>query len=149
MPRHMKSNHKPRVPLLKRVTPRSDDTLVSDAIMQEVVRQIMKGARLVRTYDVPYLGGSSRSGTIYIDRRLPRTFRTGSRRVSPDPFIIVHEAIERVVGDALKLKYQHAHQIAMRVEEAAVRAAGVSWHDYNRFLRKYEQIVAEDFSRLP
>jgi len=137
------------IPILKKVKPPADDTLVSDAMMQEVVRRVLRRSRVVRTYDVPYLGGSSKSGTIYIDRRLPRSFRTAGRRVTPDPFIILHEAVERVVGDALTLTYQQAHQIAMRVEEAAIRAAGISWHDYNAFLRKYEEIVAKDFSSVP
>ena len=137
------------VPRLKRVRQPGDDTLTSDAIMQEVTERVVKDVRIDRSYDVPYLGGSSRAGTVYIDRRLPRTFRTGGRRVAADPFIALHEAVERVVGDALGLKYQHAHQIALRVEEAAVRAAGISWHDYNRFMRKYEAVAAAAFSHLP
>ena len=46
-----------------------------------------------------------------------------SRDVTADPFIVLHEAMDRVVGDAFGLRYRHAHQVAMRVEEAAVRAA--------------------------
>ena len=33
----------------------------------------------------------------------------------------------------------HAHQIATRAEEAAVRAAGLEWRDYDRFMQKYVQ----------
>lgn len=126
-----------------------DDTLVSDGIMQDVIREVLKDVRVSREYDVPYLGGSSRSGTIYIDRRLPKSFRSNGRRVAAEPFIVLHEAVERAVGDRLGLKYQHAHQIALRVEEAAVRAAGVSWHDYNNFTRKYEAAAQKAFTRLP
>src|SRR5207302_464899 len=114
-----------------------------------VTERVVKDVRVDRSYDVPYLGGSSRDGTVYIDRRLPKSFQSNGRRVAADPFIILHEAVERVMGDALGLKYQHAHQIALRVEEAAVRAAGISWHDYNRFMRKYEEVAAKSFSRLP
>lgn len=134
---------------LKKVTVPADDTLVSDAIIQQVVEAVMANVKVDRTYDVPYLGGSSRSGTVYIDRRLPRSFRSNGRRVSADPFIILHEAIERAVGDRLRLRYQLAHQIALRAEEAAVRGAGISWHDYNAFMRKYEEVAQASFSRLP
>src|SRR5579864_2561960 len=132
----MSTKPKPRVPRLKRLKMPEEDTLVSDAIMQQVIGQVLKDVRVSRAYDVPYLGGSSRDGTIYIDRDLPRTFRSDGRRVAADPFIILHEAIERAVGDRVGLSYQHAHQIALRVEEAAVRAAGVSWHDYNAFMQQ-------------
>lgn len=140
-------NH--RMTRLKNVTPPADDTLVSDAIIQQVVEAVMANVKVDRTYDVPYLGGSSRTGTVYIDRRLPRSFRSGGRRVTADPFIILHESVERAVGDRLRLRYQHAHQIALRAEEAAVRAAGISWHDYNAFMRKYEEVAQTSFSRLP
>jgi hypothetical protein len=145
----MASNRKPKIARLKKLSEPADDTLVSDAIMQEVIEEVLKGVTVSRSYDVPYLGGSSRSGTVYIDRRLPRSFRTDGRRVAADPFIVLHEAVERAVGDRLGLTYQHAHQIALRVEEAAVRAARISWHDYNTFTRKYEEKAQKSFSRLP
>jgi hypothetical protein len=138
-----------RIPALKQVQPPADDTLVSDAILQQVVEAVSKNVRVDRSYEVPYLGGSSRSGTIYIDRRLPRSFRSNGRRVAAEPFIVLHEAVERAVGDRLGLRYQHAHQIALRTEEAAVRAAGISWQDYNAFMQKYEQVAQAGFSRLP
>lgn len=138
-----------QVPRLKRMSEPADDTLISDAILQQVVKQVLWRVRVNRSYDVPYLGGSSRQGTVYIHRKLPRTFKTGGRRISADPFIILHEAIERIVGDAFRLSYQHAHQIALRVEQAAVRAAGIPWDDYNQFTREQEELAQENFSRLP
>ena len=145
----MTQTRKRKVPRLKRMREPADDTLVSDAIMQQVVERVFKKVSVNRSYDVPYLGGSSRGGTVYIDRKLPKSFNTNGRRVAADPFIVLHEAVERVIGDALGLTYQNAHQIALRVEEAAVRAAGISWRDYNRFMRKYEDIAQKNFSRLP
>jgi hypothetical protein len=140
---------KPKAPRLKHVKEPAQDTLTSDGVMQDVIEAVLKNARMKRTFDVPYLGGSSKSGTIYIDRDLPRTFTTKGHRVPADPFIILHEAIERAVGDRLGLSYQHAHQIALRVEEAAVRAAGVSWHDYNAFMQQNIEKAGKDFSKLP
>ena len=145
----MSSSKNRKVTFLKRVSETEEDTLVSDAILQDVVAAIYKNARIDRRYDVPYLAGSSRTGTIYIDRRMPRTLRVGSRRVEVDPFVALHEAIERAVGDRLGLTYQHAHQIALRAEEAAVRAAGISWHDYNAFMQEQMEKVEKNFSSLP
>lgn len=142
--------NKPRkAPRLKHVSEPAQDTLTSDAVMQQVVEAVLKNSRMKRTFDVPYLGGSSRDGTIYIDRDLPKTFSTKGHRVAADPFIILHEAIERAVGDRLGLSYQHAHQIALRVEEAAVRAAGISWHDYNAFMQENIEKAGKDFTKLP
>jgi hypothetical protein len=38
----------------------------------------------------------------------------------------------------------HAHQIATRAEEAAVRAAGVEWRDYDRFMQKYVKHIGDE-----
>jgi hypothetical protein len=145
----MSAKRRLAVSRVKRVGAPEEDTLDSDEIMQEVVAAVVKNVRVNRSFDVPYLGGSSRAGTIYIDRRLPKSFTTRGRRIAADPFIILHEAVERVVGDRLRLHYQHAHQIALRVEEAAVRAAGVSWHDYNAFMQKNVDRAGKHFTRLP
>ena len=145
----MSAKRRPAVSRVKRVGAPEEDTLDSDEIMQEVVAAVVKHVRVNRSYDVPYLGGSSRAGTIYIDRHLPKSFNTRGRRIAADPFIIIHEAIERVVGDRLRLHYQHAHQIALRVEEAAVRAEGISWHDYNAFMQKNVERAGKHFTKLP
>jgi hypothetical protein len=42
------------------------------------------------------------------------------------------------------LHYLHAHQIATRAEEAAVRAAGVEWHAYDRFMQKYVKRIGDE-----
>jgi hypothetical protein len=45
--------------------------------------------------------------------------------------------VEKTLIDQLNLHYLHAHQIATRAEQAAVRAGGVRWRDYDRFMQKY------------
>jgi hypothetical protein len=48
------------------------------------------------------------------------------------------------------LHYQHAHQIATRAEEAAVRADGVSWRAYDRFMQQYvKEMGDERLTKLP
>jgi len=128
-----------------------NDTLVSTIMLDLAVEQIFKRVKLDRSWDIPYLAGYSRDGkTIYIDRHLPRSFESGGRRISVDPFLILHEAVEKALLSRLGLVYQHAHQIALRAEEAAVRAAGISWREYDRFMQRYIKDAGdENLRRIP
>jgi hypothetical protein len=106
-----------------------------DRALDAVVKQIN---RLDRDHDIPYLAGYSKNGkTIYIDRHMPKSFLFRGRRVKTDRFLILHEAIEKTLMDHLGLRYLHAHQIATRAEQAAVRASGLSWHAYDKFMQTY------------
>jgi hypothetical protein len=52
--------------------------------------------------------------------------------------------------DQLGLHCLHAHQIATRAEEAAVRAAGLEWRYYDRFMQKLvKRIGDERLSNVP
>jgi hypothetical protein len=119
-------------------------------MLTAAVDAILKSTRLDRSHDVPYLAGYSRDGkTIYIDKDLPKAFRAGRIRVSVDRFLILHEAVEKTLLDALGLRYQHAHQIALRAEQAAVRAARVAWREYDRFMARYIKEADDVIDRLP
>jgi hypothetical protein len=48
------------------------------------------------------------------------------------------------VGPQLGLHYLHAHQIATRAEQAAVRAVGINWRDYDRFMQKYVKRIGDE-----
>jgi hypothetical protein len=65
------------------------------------------------------------------------------RRIKIDRFLILHEAVEKTLIDHLGLRYLHAHQIATRTEQAAVRAAGISWYAYDRFMRIYVKRIGD------
>jgi hypothetical protein len=81
---------------------------------------------------------------------MPASFRYRGRQVETDRFLVVHEVVEKALLDTLSLHYLHAHQIALRTEQAAVRSAGVGWHDYNAFTEANEKsIVAEQLKRVP
>jgi hypothetical protein len=115
-----------------------DDTLVSAEMLRNAVAKILKKIKLDRTWDIPYLAGYSRSGKrIYIDRHLPKYLVTENGKYNIDPFLILHESVEKSLLDSLGLVYQHAHQIALRAEEAAVRASGIKWKEYDDFMQKY------------
>src|ERR1700676_5099215 len=100
---------------------------------------------LDRAHDIPYLAGYSQDGkTIYIDRHMPKFMKFRGREVDTDRFLILHEDVEKTLIDQLDLHYLHAHQIATRAEEAAVRAAGIRWRDYDRFMQKNVKKIGDE-----
>ena len=110
-------------------------SLMIDRALDAIVRRVKI---LDRTHDIPYLAGYSVDGkTIYIDRHLPRTFTYKRREIEVDRYLILHEEVEKTLIDQLGLHYLHAHQIATRAEEAAVRADRISWREYDRFMQKH------------
>jgi len=123
-------------------------SLMMDRALDAICRRVKN---LDRKHDIPYLAGYSLDGkTIYIDRHMPRFFKFRGRDIDTDRFLILHEEVEKTLIDQLGLHYLHAHQIATRAEEAAVRAAGLKWRDYDRFMQKYvKQIGDERLSKVP
>src|ERR1700686_2246001 len=117
-------------------------SLMLDRALDAIVRRVKK---LDRAHDIPYLAGYSQDGkTIYIDRHMPKLMKFRGREVDTDRFLILHEEVEKTLIDQLDLHYLHAHQIATRAEEAAVRAAGVRWRDYDRFMQKYVKRIGDE-----
>ncbi|MEP6938311.1 MAG: hypothetical protein ABI846_00990 [Rudaea sp.] len=123
-------------------------SLMLDRALDAILRRVKK---LDRGHDVPYLAGYSQDGgTIYIDRHLPRTMAYKGRKVEVDRYLIMHEEVEKTLIDQLGLHYLHAHQIATRAEEAAVRADGILWRDYDRFMQKYVKGIGDErLTRVP
>src|SRR5579884_2831461 len=123
-------------------------SLMMGRALDAVVRRVKN---LDRKHDIPYLAGYSLDGkTIYIDRHMPKSYKFRGRTIETDRFLILHEEVEKTLIDQLGLHYLHAHQIATRAEEAAVRAAGLRWRDYDRFMQKYvKRIGDERLTKLP
>ncbi len=122
--------------------------LMLDRALDAILRRVKK---FDRKHDIPYLAGYSEDGkTIYIDRHMPRSFKFRGRTIETDRFLILHEEVEKTLIDQLGLHYLHAHQIATRAEQAAVRAVGVTWRDYDRFMQKYvKRIGDERLTKVP
>jgi hypothetical protein len=117
-------------------------SLMMDRALDAILRRVKK---LDRKHDIPYLAGYSRDGKIiYIDRHMPHSFRYRGRTIETDPFLILHEEVEKTLIDQLNLHYLHAHQIATRAEQAAVRAAGITWRDYDRFMQKFVKTIGDE-----
>lgn len=127
------------------------DWYVSSLMLDRALDAILHRISIHRGYDIPYLAGYSRDGkTIYIDRHLPASFTYRNRKVSIDRYLVLHESVEKTLIDQLGLHYLHAHQIATRAEEAAVRADRISWRAYDRFMQRYiKKIGSEALKRVP
>jgi hypothetical protein len=119
---------------------------INDAVLLDVMKALRRRVRVVnRSYDIPYIAGYSVDGhTVFIDRHLPRTFRWLMKEVAVEPFLLTHEIVEKSLLDELRLHYLHAHQIALRAERDAVKAAGVSWCAYQRFIKQHERAIEEE-----
>ena len=117
-------------------------SLMMERALDAVVRRV---ENLDREHDIPYLAGYSRDGkTIYIDRHMPKAFRYRGRDIETDRFLILHEEVEKTLIDQLDLHYLHAHQIATRAEQAAVRAAEIEWRAYDRFMQKHVKTIGDE-----
>jgi hypothetical protein len=122
--------------------------LMLERALDAIIRRIQK---LDREHDIPYLAGYSVDGTIiYIDRHMPPAFKYRGRTVETDRFLILHEEVEKTMIDQLNLHYLHAHQIAARAEQAAVRACGINWRDYDKFMQdNVKHIGDERLTKVP
>jgi hypothetical protein len=117
-------------------------SLMLDRALDAILRHLKK---LDRKHDIPYLAGYSQDGkTIYIDRHLPRSFTYRGRVIEVDRYLILHEEVEKALIDEVGLHYLHAHQIATRAEEAAVRADRIEWRDYDRFMQRYVKRIGDE-----
>jgi len=123
-------------------------TLMMDRALDAVVRRVKN---LDRKHDIPYLAGYSRDGkVVYIDRHMPQMMRYEGRDINTDRYLILHEEVEKTLIDQLDLHYLHAHQIASRAEQAAVRAAGISWAAYDKFMQEnVKHIGDERLTKVP
>ena len=125
---------------------------VSNLMMDRALDAVTRRAKTIdRKHDIPYLAGYSGDGkTIYIDRHMPKTMKFDGREVDTDRYLILHEEVEKTLIDQLNLHYLHAHQIASRAEQAAVRAAGIRWRDYDRFMQaNVKHIGDERLTKVP
>jgi hypothetical protein len=123
---------------------------IDDLALLDVVKALRRRlSNVSHAYDVPYIAGYS-TETVYIDRHLPRSLRWLLKTIRVEPFLLTHEIVEKALLDELRLHYLHAHQIALRAERDAVKAAGVSWRAYQSFMKQHEKPIEEEkLSRVP
>ena len=106
-------------------------------MLERALDAILRRLKKLGEHDIPYLAGYNMDGTIiYIDRHMPTSFKHKSRIIETDRFLVLHEEVEKTMIDRLNLHYLHAHQIATRVERAAVVACGINWGNYDDFMQE-------------
>lgn len=130
--------------------PIENDWLYNNDILLQALKNIEKNIKIDRNFDIPYAAGYSKDGkTIFIHRRLPRYFKCNGKRISVDAFLALHEAVEMSLEHKLGLRYQLAHQIALRIEKAVVEAKGISWKLYNKLMSKYIEKAIGQIEKVP
>ena len=114
----------------------------SNKMMVEAVDAIVKQTKTNTKFDIPYVAGYSKDGkTIFIDKDVPSKVAINGRSYDLDRYLIIHETVEKSLMEQLDLDYFFAHQIALRVEQQAVEADGLSWAAYDQATQK---LIKED-----
>lgn len=110
--------------------------------LDEQIAEIGELTRLDHSKYVPLGGGSSKDGTIiYMDSRIPKTFRQRNGKECPVfKFLMIHEWWEKRAIDA-GMKYTPAHSGATAVELTAVQDEGYSVKEYDDFWDHWLLIV--------
>ena len=73
---------------------------ISDDVLSDTVKALGRRVRVSHDYDIPYIAGYSADGrTVFIDRHLPRTFRSWTQTIRVAQFLLVHEIIEKALLD--------------------------------------------------
>ncbi len=123
----------------------------SDKMMQDVVRALLTAVKINAKFSIPYMAGYSNDGkTIYIDNHVEQYFKDGDDVYDVWRYLAIHETVEKAMQDVFKLKYFLAHQIALRIERAAVEADGLDWKVYDANAKKYiKRIEEEDIGDIP
>ena len=124
--------------------PQPGEWLVNSHILDEAAAAMMKSVKVVRDYDVPYVGSCNKRGdTIYIDHQLPPQLEHRGKLFDIDRFIVMHEVVEMLFEHVLHFQYRDAHQFALRAERALVESDGLPWAVYNRFCSKWIKRIGE------
>lgn len=129
-----------------------DSIEVDDQTLNKALDELVDHVYVDRTYDIPYLAGYSKDASVlYIDKTMPKTYKDGNGKSHDiDRFLIIHEAVEKSIIDTWKLDYKMAHQMALRIEEAAVKAAGLDWKEYDSFMQKWiKKADSKEIKKVP
>jgi hypothetical protein len=129
-----------------RVTSKGMQKYVSDPRFVARMARI-KSIPIIKTYDIPYLGGYSEDGKkVYVDRHLDT--RYNGRDISE--LIRVHEVAEKALIDIFGMKYQQANFIATHLERKAADKISVNWEHYCDYLSPYiKQASYEELKLIP
>jgi hypothetical protein len=99
-------------------------------------------------FEVPYVAGYDKDQPSYIliDCAVPLGPTLDGRFVPVAKLLNIHERVEKALLDEYGIKYQSAHQVALRVEKAASDASGINWKIYDDLITNIADRIA---SRTP
>jgi hypothetical protein len=114
---------------------------LDDARFSAAISELLILVRLDFAHDLDYLAGYSESGpgVIYIDRGVERERTLSGKKIDVVRYLTVHEVVEKTIIDAAGFDaqaYRRAHQIASRIERAALEAEHVSFKEYDDLMWK-------------
>lgn len=122
-----------------------DDWHINDGILHDAVKAIHKSVKVDTKHDVPYVAGYDKDKHIvYIDDKQPLIAEFDGKKVDIEKYLVLHEVIEKSLINYSNLKYQHAHQIALRMEREAVENDGLDWEEYNNFFEKWIKVIGKE-----
>ena len=115
------------------------------------LRALYRPLKITSKFDIPYLAGYNRQGTIiFFDRHFNPYMRWKGKRIDVRPFITLHEVGENCLLNYFGFNYQQAHHIITHVELAVVKNAGIDTRAYNRFLNpQIKGIHNEKLKKVP
>lgn len=104
---------------------------------------LFASSRIDVGFEVPYVAGYDRDDGAYvlIDCSVPLGPTLKGRFVPVAMLLTLHERIEKALLDEYGLRYQSAHQIALRSEKASAAALGVPW-------KPYDDLITEVANRI-
>ena len=112
-----------------------------------IKRYLEMAKKIDHEHDIPYLAGYSKDGkTIFIDRHLPRKLKVAGHDVETEPFLMIHECLEKALISFFKMRYQEAHAFATLAEHRAVAKAGIRPPLWEGALKPY--IKADEHEKL-
>jgi hypothetical protein len=114
--------------LEREVRHKSED--ISDDVLSDVVKAIGRRVRVSHDYDVSYIAGYSTDGRVFIDRHLPRTFRSWTQTIRVAPLLLVALRQHGLVSRRAR------HASPLRTAKASVGATHASPCNHRRACRK-------------
>lgn len=108
--------------------------------LDDFIIEIMKKRVIDPYHDIPYLAGYNKDGTIiYIDKDCPYFFKG----FPIYQLLIIHEHVEKNEIDK-GVHYQAAHQTALITEKIACTSLGLSWNEYDLYMKKKIKTAAHE-----
>jgi hypothetical protein len=112
--------------------------------LRTALTQLYASSRIDRGFEVPYVAGYDLDAGdyVFVDCAVPFTIRRGGRTIPVGPLLVIHERVEKAILQDYATIYPSAHQVALRIERAAAKAAGAAWKPYDDFITAISNTIS-------